>query len=120
MGLVSIKISSYQHTQGEINKLRCFITHWCEFFKDQIILVFDCEESVLKMPAKVDLVSDAKHKQGGEVTALCFDGEHLYSGSEDGVINVRIFFWTFHILKEKNDEDLSSVQNDLEFFRWLT
>lgn len=41
------------------------------------------------MVAKVDAVCDAKHKHGGEVTALCFDGEHLYSGSEDGVITVR-------------------------------
>lgn len=40
------------------------------------------------MAAKVDVVCDAKHKQGGEITALCFDGERLYSGSEDGVITV--------------------------------
>lgn len=40
------------------------------------------------MPAKVELVTDAKHKRGGGVTCLCFDGEHLYSGSEDGVVTV--------------------------------
>lgn len=41
------------------------------------------------MPAKIEKVVDAKDKRGGEVTALCFDGEHLYSGSEDGAIAVR-------------------------------
>lgn len=40
------------------------------------------------MPAKVDLVIDTKDKRAGEVTALCFDGEHLYSGSEDGSVSV--------------------------------
>lgn len=43
-----------------------------------------------KMVAKIDLISETSHKHAGEVTALCFDGEHLYSGSEDGVINVRV------------------------------
>lgn len=43
----------------------------------------------IKMVAKIDLISETSHKHAGEVTALCFDGEHLYSGSEDGVINVR-------------------------------
>lgn len=41
------------------------------------------------MVATVDLICEASHKHAGEVTALCFDGEHLYSGSSDGVINVR-------------------------------
>lgn len=42
------------------------------------------------MVAKIDLISEASHKHAGEVTALVFDKEHLYSGSADGVINVRI------------------------------
>lgn len=42
------------------------------------------------MVAKIDLISEASHKHAGEVVALAFDGEHLYSGSEDGVISVRI------------------------------
>lgn len=41
------------------------------------------------MVAKIDLISEASHKHAGEVIALAFDGEHLYSGSEDGVISVR-------------------------------
>lgn len=41
------------------------------------------------MVATVELVSDASHKHAGEVTALAFDGTHLYSGSADGVISVR-------------------------------
>lgn len=41
------------------------------------------------MVAKIDVISEASHKHVGEVTALCFDGENLYSGSTDGVINVR-------------------------------
>lgn len=49
------------------------------------------------MVAKIDLISEASHKHAKDITALCFDGEHLYSGSEDGVINVRLFiiskFW---------------------------
>lgn len=36
----------------------------------------------------VDMVSDAKHKRAGEITALCCDGEHVYSGSEDGAVTV--------------------------------
>lgn len=40
------------------------------------------------MVATVELVIDTEHKRGGEVTALCFDGEHLYSGSEDGIVTV--------------------------------
>lgn len=47
------------------------------------------------MVAKIDLISEENHKHVGEVTALCFDGEHLYSGSEDGVINVRNNLCTF-------------------------
>lgn len=43
------------------------------------------------MVAQVDIISDAGHKHAGEVTALAFDGEHLYSGSSDGVISVRQF-----------------------------
>lgn len=47
------------------------------------------EESVsAKMVGIVEAVIDVKHKRGGEVTALCFDGEHLYSGSEDGTVTV--------------------------------
>lgn len=42
------------------------------------------------MPGKVEKVVDAKDKRSGEVTCLCFDGEHLYSGSEDGAITVRM------------------------------
>lgn len=41
------------------------------------------------MVAKIDLISEASHKHAGEVISLAFDGEHLYSGSEDGVISVR-------------------------------
>lgn len=41
------------------------------------------------MVATVDVISEASHKHAKEVTSLAFDGEHLYSGSEDGVINVR-------------------------------
>lgn len=40
------------------------------------------------MVAKIDVISEASHKHAGEVVALAFDGEHLYSGSADGVINV--------------------------------
>ncbi|XP_055304436.1 uncharacterized protein LOC129569544 [Sitodiplosis mosellana] len=40
------------------------------------------------MVAKIDLISEASHKHAGEVTALAFDGDHLYSGSADGVINM--------------------------------
>lgn len=40
------------------------------------------------MVAKIDIISEASHKHAGEITSLCFDGEHLYSGSVDGVINV--------------------------------
>lgn len=36
----------------------------------------------------VEAVIDDKHKRAGEVIALCFDGEHLYSGSEDGIVTV--------------------------------
>lgn len=46
------------------------------------------------MVAKIDLISEASHKHAGEVTALVFDGEHLYSGSADGVISVRNL-WDF-------------------------
>lgn len=46
-----------------------------------------------KMVAKIDLISEASHKHAGEVVALCFDGTHLYSGSEDGAINVRNFLF---------------------------
>lgn len=45
------------------------------------------------MVAKIDLISETSHKHAGEVVALCFDGQHLYSGSEDGVINVRDFLF---------------------------
>lgn len=41
------------------------------------------------MVATVDLISEASHKHAKEVTSLAFDGEHLYSGGVDGVINVR-------------------------------
>lgn len=41
------------------------------------------------MVAKIDVIGEASHKHAKEVTSLAFDGEHLYSGSEDGVINVR-------------------------------
>lgn len=45
------------------------------------------------MVAKIDLIGETSHKHAGEVTALCFDGEHLYTGSQDGVINVsKIYF----------------------------
>lgn len=50
------------------------------------------------MVAKIDLISEASHKHAGEVNALAFDGEHLYSGSADGVISVRNlydFSWFF-------------------------
>lgn len=30
-------------------------------------------------------------KHTGEITALAFDNDHVYSGGEDGVINVRSF-----------------------------
>lgn len=40
------------------------------------------------MVAKIDLISEVSHKHAGEVTALAFDGDHLYSGSADGVITV--------------------------------
>lgn len=43
------------------------------------------------MVARIDIISEASHKHAGEVTALAFDGEHLYSGSADGVITVRKF-----------------------------
>lgn len=43
------------------------------------------------MVATIDIISEAGHKHAGEVTALVFDGEHLYSGSADGVISVREF-----------------------------
>lgn len=43
------------------------------------------------MVAKIDVISEASHKHAGEVTALVFDGDHLYSGSADGVISVRNF-----------------------------
>lgn len=56
------------------------------------------------MVAKIDLISEANHKHTKEVTALCFDGEHLYSGSEDGVINVR------HL-------KISTFSNNLRLFR---
>lgn len=57
------------------------------------------------MVAKIDLISEANHKHAGECTALCFDGEHLYSGSEDGVINVRNNLFAF---RRKNAEFLIS------------
>lgn len=54
------------------------------------------------MVAKIDLISEASHKHAKDITALCFDGEHLYSGSEDGVINVRLFK-NFKILEKFTD-----------------
>lgn len=39
--------------------------------------------------AEIDLTSEASHKHASEISALCFDGEHLYSGDQDGVIHVR-------------------------------
>lgn len=39
---------------------------------------------------KIDATSEAG-KHTGEVNALVYDYDHVYSGGADGVINVRIF-----------------------------
>lgn len=41
--------------------------------------------------AQVDVTGETG-KHTGEITALVFDNEHVYSGGEDGVINVRLSF----------------------------
>lgn len=40
------------------------------------------------MVATVDLASDPT-KHAGEINALVYDYDHVYSGGNDGVINVR-------------------------------
>lgn len=42
------------------------------------------------MVAQIDVTCEAG-KHAGEITALAFDYDHVYSGGSDGVINVSTF-----------------------------